>query len=83
MLFRSVEAPPGTALRIRLDDAMLDLDKDVRVVQGDKMKDNKVLFQGRVPRTRQVIDTVLGERHDPRSAFTAEVTVTTCTPAGG
>mgnify|MGYP003341041008 CR=1 FL=1 len=85
---RVVEAPPGAALRIRLDDSMLDLDKDIRVVQadkvqGDKVKDNKVLFQGRIPRTRQAIDAVLGERHDPRSAFTAEVTVTTCTPAGG
>jgi hypothetical protein len=75
---RILEAPAGISLRILLDDSMLDLDKDVRVTQG-----GKELFAGRVPRTRAVIERVLSERYDPRAAFTAEVKVTTCTPAAG
>jgi hypothetical protein len=67
---RVLEAPAGLELRIRLDDAMLDLDKDVRVVHA-----GKPLFEGRVRRSRATIDRVLGERYDPSSAFTAEVTV--------
>jgi hypothetical protein len=67
---RVLEAPAGLELRIRLDDAMLDLDKDVRVVYA-----GKPLFEGRVRRSRATIDRVLGERYDPSSAFTAEVTV--------
>ena len=75
---RILEAPAGISLRILLDDSMLDLDKDVRVTQG-----GKELFAGRAPRTRAVIERVLSERYDPRSAFTAEVKVTTCTSAAG
>ena len=43
---RILEAPAGVSLRIRLDDSMLDLDKDVRVTQG-----GKELFSGRAPRS--------------------------------
>jgi hypothetical protein len=67
---RIVEAPAGIELRVRLDDAMLDLDKDVRVTHG-----GKPIFEGRVPRLRATIDRVLAERYDPSAAFTAEVTV--------
>ena len=67
-----LEAPPGIVLRILLDDAMLDLDKDVRVTQG-----GKELFAGRVLRSRAVIERTLQERFDPKAAFTAEVKVTT------
>ena len=72
---RILEAPAGINLRIRLDDSMLDLDKDVRVTQG-----GKELFSGRAPRSKETIERVLGERYDPQAAFTAEVRVTTCTP---
>jgi poly(3-hydroxybutyrate) depolymerase len=72
---RILEAPAGVNLRIRLDDSMLDLDKDVRVTQG-----GKELFSGRAPRSKETIERVLGERYDPQAAFTAEVRVTTCTP---
>ena len=67
-----VEAPPSVAVRILLDDTMLDLDQDVRVMQ-----DGKELFAGRVPRSKAVIERTLQERFDPKAAFTAEVKVVT------
>jgi poly(3-hydroxybutyrate) depolymerase len=67
-----VEAPPSVAVRILLDDTMLDLDKEVRVTQ-----DGKELFRGRVPRSKAVIERTLQERFDPKAAFTAEVKVVT------
>jgi hypothetical protein len=33
------------------------------------------LFRGRVLRSRDVIRRVLGERHDPSMAFTAEIAI--------
>jgi len=67
-----LEAPPALALRILLDDTMLDLDKDVRVTQQ-----GKELFVGRVPRSKAVIERTLQDRYDPKAAFTAEVKVIT------
>jgi poly(3-hydroxybutyrate) depolymerase len=67
---RLVEAPAGTTVRIRLDDSMLDLDRPVRVVHGER-----VLFEGVVPRERRVIERTLAERGDPRGVFVAEVEV--------
>ena len=67
-----VEAPPSLTVRILLDDTMLDLDQDVRVMQ-----DGKELFAGRVPRSKAVIERTLQERFDPKAAFTAEVKVVT------
>ncbi|MBL9140989.1 MAG: alpha/beta hydrolase [Phycisphaerae bacterium] len=69
---RIVEAPPATLIRIRLDDRMLDLDQDVRVVQGDRE-----LFKGRVARSRDVMARTLAERGDPQGIFAAEVVVQT------
>ncbi len=66
------EAPPSTALRIRLDDEMLDLDAEVVVSQG-----GVELFRGMVPRRREVLERTLEERGDPRGVFSAEVVVTT------
>ena len=71
-----VEAPSSLAVRILLDDTMLDLDKDVRVTQ-----DGKELFTGRVPRSKAVIERTLQERFDPKAAFTAEVKVVTVATA--
>jgi hypothetical protein len=67
---RILEAPAGVELRVRLDDAMLDLDQDVRVIHA-----GAPIFEGRVPRLRATIDRELAERYDPSAAFTAEVTV--------
>ena len=71
-----VEAPPSVAVRILLDDAMLDLDQDVRVTQ-----DGKELFAGRVPRSKAVIERTLQDRFDPKAAFTAEVKIITSATA--
>ena len=67
---RIAEAPSGKDIRILLDDAVVDLDREVSVSHADKD-----LFRGRVPRSREVIRRVLGERHDPGMAFTAEIVV--------
>lgn len=71
-----VEAPPSVAVRILLDDTMLDLDQDVRVTQ-----DGKELFAGRVPRSKAVIERTLQDRYDPKAAFTAEVKIITAATA--
>ncbi len=71
-----VEAPPNLAVRILLDDTMLDLDQDVRVTQ-----DGKELFAGRVPRSKAVIERTLQDRFDPKAAFTAEVKIITSATA--
>lgn len=71
-----VEAPPSVAVRILLDDTMLDLDQDVRVTQ-----DGKELFAGRVPRSKAVIERTLQDRFDPKAAFTAEVKIITSAAA--
>ena len=57
-------------LRVRLDDSMVDLDLPVRVMRGDEL-----VFEGRVPRSREVIERTLAERGDPMGVFTAEVVV--------
>jgi hypothetical protein len=67
---RVIEAPAGKEIRIRLDDAMVDLEQDVTVVHA-----GQELFRGRVLRSRDVIRRVLGERHDPSMAFTAEIAI--------
>lgn len=55
---------------ILLHDALLDLDRPVRVVMGDD-----VLFEGVVARTIASIATSLDDRGDPRLAASARVTV--------
>jgi hypothetical protein len=67
---RIVEASGVDQLRIRLDDTMLDLDQPVRVVREDE-----VLFEGLVSRTREVLERTLAERGDPRGMWPAEVVV--------
>ena len=55
----------------RLNDRMMDLDKQVTVIH-----DGKALFTGTVERSIQVIARTLAERGDPASLFSAEMTVT-------
>ncbi len=57
-------------LKFRLDDSMLDLDRDVVVRMA-----GKTLFKGRVPRTTGTIRRTLAERGDPDGIFTAELVV--------
>lgn len=78
---RIVGASGPESLRIRLDDSMVDLDREVTVVMGES-----VLFRGILPRSDAVIAATLAERGDPRGMFTAEVTVRLpppARPAGG
>jgi len=69
---RVVEAPKGIVLRIRLDDSMVDLDREVRVVQGENE-----LFRGTVPRTTASIARTLRERGDPKGMFPGELVIET------
>ena len=64
------EAAGVTELCVRLDDSMLDLDKAVKVVMA-----GRVLFEGIVPRMKDVIVKTLEERGDPMGIFTAEIKV--------
>ena len=55
-------------IRIRLDDSMLDLDKEVSVHRGDAE-----VFRGKVPRSIEVIERTLRERGDPKGMYSAEI----------
>ncbi|MGQ0553197.1 MAG: alpha/beta hydrolase [Planctomycetota bacterium] len=68
---RILAARGVTSLRIRLDDELLDLDREVVVVQQQRE-----LFRGRVPRSLEVLARTLAERNDPRGIYSAEVVVT-------
>jgi hypothetical protein len=67
---RIEEATDVAKLVIWLDDELVDLDKPVRVLQGER-----VLFEGRVPRTIGALAESLAARGDPSAAFPASVVV--------
>jgi predicted peptidase len=69
---QSITLDPGDAqsLKIRLNDAMLDLDKPVTVTSGDK-----TLHKARLRRTIGTLAGTLAERGDPKSIFSAEIVV--------
>ncbi|MBL8766532.1 MAG: polyhydroxyalkanoate depolymerase, partial [Planctomycetes bacterium] len=56
------------ALRVLLDDTMVDLDQDVIVVREDRE-----VHRGPVRRTIALLARTLAERGDPRATFCAEV----------
>lgn len=62
----TIEAPASGSLTLRLSDALVDLDKPVRVEAA-----GKAIFEGQVPRTVGAIVTSLAERLDPETAATA------------
>jgi poly(3-hydroxybutyrate) depolymerase len=64
------EAEGLSALRIRLDDAMLDMDAPVHVE-----RDGATLFEGVVPRTARVLAQTLDEREDPSLVYAGELEV--------
>ena len=72
---RVLEAEGIDRLTIRLDDTMVDLDRPVRVVFGDR-----VLFQGDLERHRLVLERTLAERLDPRGMYPTEVSVDLTAP---
>ncbi len=57
-----------TRITLRLRDGLVDLDEPVRVVVN-----GETLFEGKVPRTRTVIEATLAERFDAPAAATAEL----------
>lgn len=66
----AVEAKGLDRIALRLRDNLIDLDKDIVVTF-----DGETVFEGRVPRTRKVIEESLAGRPDPRSACTARLVV--------
>ena len=66
----TIETPSSGKLTLRLSDALLDLDRPVRVVaQG------RTLFESTVPRSFAAITQSLAERPDPKAAATALLSV--------
>ncbi len=66
----TIESSDVAQLKIRLSDAMLDLDQPVSVVFG-----SDTVFEGLVERTILMLYTTLEERGDPAMAFSSEVLV--------
>jgi uncharacterized lipoprotein YbaY len=62
----TIETPPTGSLTLRLSDALLDLDRPVRV-----MAEGRTLFDGAVPRSFAAVVQSLREREDPRTVATA------------
>ena len=65
----SLEADGNSDITVRLHDKLVDMDAAVSIEQGDK-----VLFEGKVPRTIATINATINER-DPRAAYFGQVTV--------
>ncbi|MFO0827348.1 MAG: hypothetical protein U0572_04290 [Phycisphaerales bacterium] len=68
--FRVTAARDVDALRVRLDDAMCDLDKEIVVT-----RDGRELFRGQASRTIATMAKTLAERGDPRGIYAAEIRV--------
>jgi predicted esterase len=62
----TIETPGPGKLTLRLSDALLDLDRPIRVMAGAK-----VVFEGTVPRSFAAVVQSLGEREDPDTVATA------------
>jgi pimeloyl-ACP methyl ester carboxylesterase len=78
-VFTILDAKDVAKVRIRLDDSMCDLSKEV-VVRRKDGDGERELFRGMPQRTIATIATTLGERDDPKAAYAAEVVVEV--PAG-
>ena len=62
----SIEAPGSGSLTLRLSDALLDLDRPIRVFAG-----GRVVFEGSVLRSFEAVVRSLREREDPKTAASA------------
>lgn len=67
----AIEAEQVRELRVRLNDAMVDLDESVEITGSGKPR-----FNGRLARTIRCLAETLAERGDPRGVYSVEVTVT-------
>jgi predicted esterase len=71
------QAEGVSQLTVRLNDRLCDLDRPVRV-----QHDERILFEGHVPRTLATLATTLAERGDPQAVFSGQVTVSLTQPSG-
>jgi len=62
----TIEEPSSGSLTLRLSDALLDLDRPVRVMAG-----RRAIFEGSVERSFLAVEQSLREREDPASVATA------------
>jgi hypothetical protein len=62
----TIETPASGELTLRLSDELLDLDKPVRVIAGDK-----TVFDGGVKRSFAAVEQSVSEREDPQTVCTA------------
>ena len=62
----SIEGPGSGSLTLRLSDALLDLDRPVRVIAG-----GRAIFEGSVSRSITAVVQSLREREDPGTVATA------------
>ncbi len=69
--FHVRETGGAKALRIRMDDQMVDLDRNITVLGPE----DEVLFQGPVARTISTLAKTLAERGDPSMIFSGEIVV--------
>lgn len=58
-------------ITLRLHDKLIDLDQEITVVNAA----GKQLFNGKVPRSREAIETSFKQRHDPATAATATLEI--------
>jgi hypothetical protein len=66
----TIEKSDVPAVKLRVDDRMMDLDKPITVRWGDKK-----VFERKAPRTIRVMAQTLNERGDPHGIFEAEIDV--------
>jgi hypothetical protein len=62
----TIETPAAGSLTLRLSDALLDLDRPVRVMAA-----GRTVFEGSVPRSFAAVAQSLREREDPGTVATA------------
>ncbi len=65
-----LQAGADTELLVRVNDRMLDLDREVTVRSG-----GRELFKGRIERTIAMLARTLAERGDPAAIFSGEISV--------
>jgi hypothetical protein len=65
-----IEAEQVREVRVRLNDAIVDLDRPVEVTNAGKPR-----FKDQVTRTIRCLAETLAERGDPRGIYAAEITV--------
>jgi predicted alpha-1,6-mannanase (GH76 family) len=73
-VFTILDAKDVAKVRIRLDDSMCDLSKEV-VVREKSAGGERELFRGFPVRTVATIAATLAERDDPKAVYPAEITV--------